>query len=496
MSARRLVHRSAGSPWALPIAFLAVAAAACAQTGDTGAAPQTAAPTQAPAQPSTTAQALPDFTGLVKQYGAAVVNVVSTRELKPAGPQISPEDPFYEFFRRFGIPVPGAPGGSAPQPRIERGEGSGFIVSSDGYVLTNAHVVNDSTDVTVKLTDRREFSAKVVGSDVRSDVAVLKIDARGLPTVKIGDSSKVQAGEWVVAIGAPFGFENSVTAGVVSATSRAVGTENSIVPFIQTDVAVNPGNSGGPLFNLRGEVIGINSMIYSGTGGYQGISFAIPIDIALDVEQQLIKTGHVTRGRIGVTIQEVTAQLAQSFGLDRPRGALVSSVEKDGPADKAGLKPGDVILAVNGRQIEVSSELANIIAHIRPGDTARLDILRNGKNEQVRVRVAELQEPRGQKSSGPGGGSAADEPRLGLNVRPLTPDERSEAKTEGGLLVESASGPAATAGVQPGDIILRVGTAPVNSVDDLRRATQRSKGTVALLIQRGNAQIYVPVPLG
>jgi serine protease Do len=432
---------------------------------------------------------------MVEKYGDAVVNVVSTRTAPSRWTrQLPSDDPFFEFFRRFGIPAPGSQGGPSSGPPLQRGQGSGFIVSADGYVLTNAHVVDEASDVTVRLSDRREFPAKVIGTDARTDVAVLKIEARDLPTVKFGDSGKLRPGEWVVAIGTPFGFENSVTAGVVSATSRAVGAENSIVPFIQTDVAVNPGNSGGPLFNLRGEVVGINSMIYSGTGGYQGVSFAIPIDVALDVQQQLVKTGHVTRGRIGVTIQDVTASLAESFGMKRPRGALVSSVENDGPADKAGLKAGDVIVGVNGETVEVSTELPGLVAHLKPGSTAPFEIVRNGKTQEVKIRIAEMESDGRVASSG--GAPRADAPKLGLGVRPLSPEERRQAATDGGLMVEEVTGPAQVAGIRPGDIILRVGAAPVKNLADLKKAAEDAEGSVALLIQRNESQIYVPVRVG
>ena len=482
------------------IVLISLWLAGCSQqsgaTSSLGAAGALSSATPAPPTASAPAvsQALPDFSELVEKYGGAVVNVVSTRELsaRTSFPQFSPDDPFYEFFRRFGIPAPWGRDRSGPQ--LQRGEGSGFIISPDGYILTNAHVVNEATDVTVKLKDRREFTAKVIGSDVRSDVAVLRIDAQNLPTVRIGDSRALRPGEWVVAIGSPFGFENSVTAGVVSATSRAVGAASSIVPFIQTDVAVNPGNSGGPLFNLRGEVVGINSMIYSGTGGYQGISFAIPIHVALDVERQLVETGRVVRGRIGVTIQDVNAELAESFGLDRPRGALVSSVEEGGPAAEAGVKPGDVIVAVDDKPVEVSSELPPIIAHLRPGTNATLEVVRDRKKKRLQVKIEELQEPRGTVLASDTEGS--DTPRLGVDVRPLTPAEQRQAEVEHGLLVERSTGPALTAGVQRGDIILRVGNTPVKSVSDLKKALRNAKGAVALLIQRGDAQIYLPVRLG
>src|SRR3954454_3838630 len=285
---------------------------------------------------------LPDFSSLVERYGDAVVNVrvIGTTEVADTS-----DDPLSQFFRRFGKPGPDQPN---PRGQLMQGSGSGFIVSPNGYILTNAHVVHQADEITVKLTDRREFPAKVIGSDARTDVAVIKTDAKDLPVVKIGDDKQLKTGEWVLAIGAPFGLENTATAGIVSGTSRAVGGESS-VPFIQTDVAVNPGNSGGPLFNLKGEVVGINSMIFSQTGGYMGISFAIPIDLAMQVREQLVKTGHVVRGRIGVAVQDVDASLARSFALDRPRGALVSFVDPDGPAKKAGLKPGDVVLKVDDK---------------------------------------------------------------------------------------------------------------------------------------------------
>ena len=338
------------------VAVLAAAMASAACSGNlaaTAGAAAVEAPAAAAAQNDAPAQgrygaALPDFAGLAEHYGPAVVNVAVVGKSQavadfPGGGN----DPFSEFFRRFGQP----PRGNS-QP--VRGEGSGFIVSPDGYILTNAHVVENADEVTVKTTDRREYTAKVVGVDEQTDVALLKIEAKNLPTVRLGDPAKLRPGEWVVAIGSPFGFENSVTAGIVSATSRAMPGGN-YTPFIQTDVAVNPGNSGGPLFNMNGEVVGINSQIYSRTGGYMGVSFAIPIDVASGVKDQLIKTGHVTRSRIGVSIQEVNAQLAESFGLDRPRGALVGSVEDDGPGAKGGIKAGDVILKVDGETIETVS---------------------------------------------------------------------------------------------------------------------------------------------
>src|ERR1043165_643670 len=376
-----------------------------------------------------------------------------------------------------------------------RGMGSGFIVSPDGYILTNAHVVSEADDVTVRLTDRREFPAKVVGFDPHSDVAVIKIDAKNLPTVRIGDPAQLRPGEWVLAIGSPFGLDNSATAGIVSATSRAVGGEDTYVPFIQTDVAVNPGNSGGPLFNLRGEVIGMNSMIVSRTGGYMGLSFAITIDVANDVREQLIKAGHVVRGRIGVAVQDVNAQLAQSFGLDRLHGALVSAVEKDSPAAKAGVKPGDVILAVNGHDVDRVGDLRNQVSQTKPGSTADLRVWRDGKESLLKAQVDELQEKEPVRTAArqAGGDETA---KLGIAVRPLTPDEKKQVETEGNLVVEEVSGPAAVAGLQPGDIILGVNGKPVTSVQQLRGAVKGQQNTVALLVERGNAQIFIPIRVG
>jgi len=368
---------------------------------------------------STAAEGI-DFSALVEACGAAVVNVSVIRQFPsaPAGPAEAPDDdPFGEFLRRFGIPLPF---GHAPNVPL-RGMGSGFIVSPDGYVLTSAHVVANASRVTVKLADRREFHAKAVGSDLRSDVAVLKIDAHDLPVVRFGDARALKPGQWVVAIGSPFGFEHSVTAGIVSGTARTL-PNGGYVPFIQTDAAVNPGNSGGPLFNLQGEVIGINSQIVSRSGGYMGISFAIPIDVARSVQEQLIRTGRVERGRIGVVAQDVTAGLAESFGLERPRGALVSAVDEDGPADDAGLAPGDIILQVDGHEVELSGELAALIAALKPGSTVTLHIWRNRAPVNVSVRVAALDEAttRPPATAKHGGQDSA----LGLAVRPLTPAER------------------------------------------------------------------------
>jgi serine protease Do len=440
---------------------------------------------------------------LVEQYGPAVVNITVIGKSQPVadnqGPSQGPsqQDPLSEFFRRFGQPNPrgGGGGGNGGFP-APRGEGSGFIVSTDGYVLTNAHVVADASDVTVKTVDRREYTAKVIGVDESTDVAVLKIDAKNLPTVRLGDPSKLRPGEWVIAIGSPFGFENSVTAGVVSATSRAMPGETNYAQFIQTDVAVNPGNSGGPLFNLNGEVIGINSQIYSRTGGYMGLSFAVPIDIASNVKDQLISTGKVTRSRIGVSIQDVNAQLAESFGLDRPRGALVGMVEDDSPGAKAGIKAGDVILKVDGKEIETSSQVPGLIASKKPGSETAIEVWRDGKAQHLTARPEQIKE-KGERVAANTKTEGDEASRLGLALRQLAPEEQRQAETSGHLLVEDVQGPAARAGVQPGDIILGVNGTPVKSVQDLKNASKKNGGkVVALLIERENAQIFVAVRVG
>jgi serine protease Do len=436
------------------------------------------------------ASALPDFSALVEQYGPAVVNISTTTapvRTQMQLPQIpgDPGDPIQEFFRRFQIPVPQG-------DSIRKGVGSGFIVSADGYILTNAHVVDDANEVTVKLTDNREFKAKVIGVDRRTDVALVKIDARNLPTVKIGDASKARVGQWVAAIGSPFGLENTVTAGIISAKSRSLPDE-TYVPFIQTDVAINPGNSGGPLFNMAGEVIGINSQIYSRTGGYMGLSFAVPIDVAMKVKTDLQKYGKVSRGRLGVTIQGVTQELADSFGLKKAQGALVSAVEPKSPADKAGVKTGDIILAVDGRDIENSIDLPRIIGESRPGTAVTIKVWRQGETRELR---ASLGEAPAEKVARADSESKSKPSKLGLALRPLTEEERKQIEAEGGLFVEQSEGPAARAGVQAGDVILAFNNQPVKSVDQLRRLVDRSRGSVALLIQREGNKIYVPIRFG
>jgi len=426
---------------------------------------------------------LPDFRQLVQTYGPAVVNVsvrshVKTKVQGRMPPGMGPDNPLFQFA---------PPGGGAPT----HGEGSGFIVSADGLILTNAHVVADAQKVTVKLTDRREFEASVIGSDAKSDVAVLKIDAQNLPVVRLGDPRALQVGEWVVAIGSPFGFENTVTAGIVSAKGRNL-PDDTYVPFIQTDVAVNPGNSGGPLFNLRGEVVGINSQIYSRSGGYQGVSFAIPIDVAMDVGRQLQAKGHVTRGRIGVGIQDLDQALAESFGLDVPRGALVSNVEKGGPAEKAGLREGDVILSFDGQAIDSAGQLPSAVAATDPGKAVTLQVWRDRATREVEVKLGQTTDENAVAANNDGAAAG----RLGMMVRPLSAEEKQQVELSDGLVVEDVEGAAAEAGVRPGDIVVAANGTAVKSVEQLRSVVSGSKSHVALLVQRGDARVFVPVELG
>jgi serine protease Do len=426
-----------------------------------------------------------DFRALVRRYGPAVVNVSVRQDGRAAAQRAMPPgmDEDNPLFRYFGAPM--APQG-AP---VVRGEGSGFIVSADGVILTNAHVVDGADRVTVKLTDRREFEARVLGADAKSDVAVLKIDASELPVVKVGDPSSLEVGEWVVAIGAPFGFENSVTAGIVSAKGRTL-PDDGYVPFIQSDVAVNPGNSGGPLFNLRGEVVGINSQIYSRSGGYQGVSFAIPIDVAMDVGQQLQASGHVTRGRLGVGIQDVDQALAKSFGLDRPRGALVANVEEGSPAAEAGVQEGDVILSFDGRAIDSAGALPATVAAAKPGRKVELEVWRDSGSRKLSVKLGEAESTEVVADNGsPARG------RLGLRVRPASAGEAGDAESARGLVVEEATGPSAAAGIRPGDVVLSANGRSVRNVEDLRAVVKDSKDLVALLVQRGRSRIFVPVEL-
>ena len=445
------------------------------------------------------AASLPDFTTLVKKQGPAVVNVLTTRAAGPQGAGgISPDDPFYEFFRRFMPEIPeGAPpdGGGSPG----QGVGSGFIISEDGYILTNAHVVAGSKEVTVRMADaKQEFTAKVVGVDERTDVALLKVDKKGLPVAKLGKSSTVEPGQWVAAIGSPFGFANTITAGIVSATERSLPAE-TYLPFIQTDVAVNPGNSGGPLLNLEGEVIGINSMIYSRTGGYMGVSFAIPIEAALDVANQLREHGKVTRGRLGIGIQPVTKELAQSFKLDSTDGVVVVQVEPGSPAEKAGLQVGDIILAYNGKAIDEANVLPRLVGQTKPGQQAKLEVFRGGERRTVTATVGELTEQTaaaaapGQKPDGPKPG------KLGLAVRELSPEERKKLGVEFGVLVvDIAPSAAARTPIQRGDVIVAVNQERFKSVEEFNKLIEKQqKGErVALLVRRGEGALYVPMEVG
>jgi serine protease Do len=485
------MHRRWFTSAAVAVALAGGLAGGALYRGRALAAPATgeaAAPSPAvPVAPPNATAALPDFSDIVQRYGPAVVNVSTTGTVEAAAGapfgQLDPSDPFNQFFKHF----------RGPQGRQmpTRGLGSGFIVKSDGVILTNAHVVAGANEVKVKLTDKRELTAKVIGIDKTTDVAVLKIDAKDLPTVKIGDPSRTRVGEWVLAIGSPFGFENSATAGIVSARARSLPDEG-YVPFLQTDVAVNPGNSGGPLFDTSGNVIGINSQIYSQSGGYMGLSFAIPIDVAMKVEKQLVAHGKVIRGRLGVTVQDVNQSLAESFGLPKASGALVSSVEKDGPAAKAGLQPGDVILALDGKEVSGSPDLPPRVADLEPGSRAKLSIWRDHQRREVEVQVG------GSKDQAVASAGEHGEPhgRLGLAVRPLTPEEQQRAGVAGGVVVEGAEGPAARAGIQSGDVVTALNGTPVTSVEQLRELVGRSGKHVALLVERGQARIFVPVDLG
>ncbi|GAB7537845.1 DegQ family serine endoprotease [Burkholderia sp. 3C] len=424
---------------------------------------------------------LPNFAALVRRNGPAVVNISVTREVAQVGIQlpagIAPDSPLAPFFARRVI-----------GNREEVSLGSGFIVDPDGIILTNRHVVGDAATVDVKLTDKRQFKGRVMGSDPLSDVAVIRIDAHGLPSVATGDPARTEVGDWVMAIGAPYGFSNTVTQGIVSAKSRSLPGERYI-PFIQTDVPINPGNSGGPLFDLDGRVIAINSMIYSKTGGYQGLAFAIPIDIALDVKDQLLRTGKVTRGRLGVALQELDATLARSFGLPSADGAIVTMVAPDGPGARAGLMSGDVVLAVDGRPVVDSADLLTTVARVRPGRAAELKIWRGGAMRRIDVVIGALDS---------GNAPAADSPtltRLGLALRPVNDVEKARLGVPQGLVVESVNGVAAQAGLKAGDVVLSINGAPVGSLNALVAGIGASHGAVALLVQRGAARIYVPLDL-
>ena len=427
----------------------------------------------------------PDFAQINKEYGPAVVNITVKGTEKVDDDQ---DDPFQQFFGQF-------PGFVQNMPHQQRsvpmeGVGSGFIISSNGIILTNAHVVKDAKSVVVKLTDRREYHAKVLGSDPQTDVAVIKIDAANLPTVKIGHVSSLQVGNWVLAIGSPYGLESTATAGIVSALGRSLPDDTS-VPFIQTDVPVNPGNSGGPLFNANGEVVGINSQIYTKTGGYQGLSFSIPIDVAEKIKDQILAHGKAEHARLGVTAQEVNQDLADSFKLSSPSGALIASVEKDSAAEHAGLKPGDIIRKIDGRDIISSGDLASVINMDMPKQRITMDVWRDGKPMTLTATLGTL-DTSGVASGGDN--ASAGHGKLGVALRPLTPQE-AQAVGSPGLVVQQVEGAAERAGIQPGDVILSVNGVPATGVDQVRKAVDQAKGTVALLIQRGDGKIFVPVQL-
>jgi serine protease Do len=455
-----------------------------------------AAPSLAAAPvPTPTVTGLPDFTDLIDKVGPAVVNIRTTERIK-MGQGMPGDEEMQEFLRRFfGQPVPrGHRGGQQQDEQVQRGVGSGFIISDDGYVLTNAHVVEGADEVTVTLTDRREFKAKVLGSDKRSDVALLKLGAANLPYLRMGDSSKIRVGEWVIAIGSPFNLENTVTAGIISAKARDTG---EYLPLIQSDVAVNPGNSGGPLINMRGEVIGINSQIATLSGGYNGISFAVPIDEVMRVTDQLKKTGHVTRGRLGVQISEVTRDVAESLGLGKARGAEVAMVEPGGPAEKAGIKVGDIILKFNGSPIETTGDLPRLVGAAKVGTRATVTVWRRGAQQDIPVTIVQLEEEKPAAKPGQQGKGKPDQVTnaLGLRVGELPLALRRERKVEGGVLVEQAEGRAAAAGIEEGDLILQVNNAEIKDVAQFNSLVSRldPKKSVAVLVRRDNVTQYLVI---
>jgi serine protease Do len=458
----------------------AQAAPAATETTAAGAAPSQAIPLAT----------APNYRAIVERNQAAVVGITtagamdtSAQEFNFGGPSGDNDNPLSQFFR--GIPRPRGHG-------VMHAQGSGFLVSSDGIVLTNAHVVDGAKVVTVKLSNHREYKAKVLGADASSDIAVLKIDARDLPTVQLGDSGQLNVGDYVLAIGQPFGLEETATAGIVSAKGRSLPGDG-YVPFIQTDAAVNPGNSGGPLFDANGNVVGITSQIYTNSGGYQGVSFAIPINLAVQIKDQIVKTGKVAHARLGVEVQTLDQSLADSFKMKAPNGALVAKVEPDSAAAQAGLKAGDVILEFNGNPIVDAGQLSARVGAAAPGDKASLEVWRDGKATTLNVTIGSAAPV---ETAGMAGANAAPQARLGLSVRPLSPEEREQARVSGGLVVEDVQGHAAEAGIQPGDVVLSVDGTPVQSVAQLRKMIDEHDKQMALLIQRGNSRLFVPVTLG
>lgn len=443
-------------------------------------------------------RSLPDFADLVEKQGPAVVNIGTTKVIRSSAFPRAPfdeDDPMFELFRRF---MPRQPG--LPREFENRSLGSGFIISSDGHILTNAHVIDSADEITVRLTDKREFKAKVIGADKRTDVALIKIEANQLPVVKMGAPDQLRVGEWVVAIGSPFGFENSVTAGIVSAKGRSLPQEN-FVPFIQTDVAVNPGNSGGPLFNMKGEVVGINSQIYSRSGGFMGLSFAIPIDVAMEVKNQLLSHGKVSRGRLGVVIQEINKDLAESLGLPKPMGAAVSTVEKGSPAEKAGMEPGDVILKFDGKTVNHSADLPRLVGNTRPGSKSVLQVWRKGGTRDLAVTIGEMPEEKMNVSRALQGGKSASPsvPRLGIVVSELSVEQKRDLKINSGLLIEEVANAALRADLRPGDIILSLihkgNSHEVKTVHQFNQLLSGlGKGShVTLLVRRGEMQTFVTI---
>jgi serine protease Do len=465
---------------------------------------QSSSSVTAPAQPvapapATTPQsagippvAAPNYRAIVQQFGPAVVgvNVEGTRKVDSEGlPPGIESDPFFQFFR--GLPGFGQRRGGGAVPF--KGQGSGFVIASDGLILTNAHVVRDAKEVTVKLADRREYAAKVLGFDPATDIAVLRVNAKNLPVVRFGDPKQLQVGDPVLAIGAPYGFEQSATAGIVSAKGRSLPGD-AVVPFIQTDAAVNPGNSGGPLFDGAGGVVGINSQIYSQSGGYQGLAFAIPIDVAMKVKDQIVATGKAQHARIGVVVQDLNQSLAESFGLPRPDGALVARVASDSPASKAGLKAGDVITEVNGEAIVRSGQLSSRIGLASPGETVKLKVWRDKSAHDIEVKLGRISEKEQRASADEEQGG--DTLRLGLSMRPLTKEEKSQAKLDHGLVIEDVGGAAARAGIEPGDVLLAINGKPVSSVEQVKGVLASKPKTVALLVQREGERLFVPLNLG
>jgi serine protease Do len=457
--------------------------------------------------PLARAAELPDFTKLFDENRAAVVNISTTRKVgigeeqgeMPSLPDIPKDSPFYRFFKHFFEEQPFQPG-QGDHPSLVSSLGSGFIISADGDILTNAHVVKGADTIIVALSDRRELKAKVVGMDKLTDIALLKVDAQNLPAVKMGDSSKLRVGQWVLAIGSPFGFDHSATQGIVSALGRSLPNE-SYVPFIQTDAAVNPGNSGGPLINMDGEVVGVNSQIYSKTGGYMGLSFAIPIDVAMDVAKQLKTTGRVSRGWLGVTIQDVSQDLAKSFGLAMPKGALVSSVMSDSPAKKAGIEVGDVIVNYDGHSVESSSDLPPLVGSTPLGKTVSLTVVRGGQEKTIEVTIAQLPEKEARLAAGEAPQETGPASRLDMSVADLTPQELRDAGVPHGVRVqEVGEGAAAVAGIRPGDIILEVGHTPIESVAQLREVVAKlpTGRHIPVLVRRGEGALFLPllIPAG